>query len=497
MVDPSSAPDLVSLFADATNNLLIGAQTDFHFALQNRGTEPIGSFRADIVYSTDDILGNADDRVLDRVLFETGLAAYEMTQQTVTIGADALDAAWLYARALDQTPPHLGAGAASPMQDAIGVVLRWQDDTLINVNTADGQWADSVTYFPWDLDQDGTVTTADVDTVMDALGQSVGANNAIADLNGDGFITPTDAISVINRLGVQVNPAVVASRDRPDLVSVFVDAQPDYLVDGLTRFTFAVQNQGTAIADTFAVDILFSDNQQMGNVVDEIGLQTVTIEGGLAPGETVEQTVVLQLPTRLLNARTLQQESYSSQGAPGDVSRLRDYLGLMVDSSNTVFESDEVNNVGSLLGQGSDDITMHRWDVDGDGTVSQMDVDLVSAQLGQTVAADTGIDFGFSVGAGFDFDGDGTVTQADVDAVTQRLGYLPNPGTVEGSLPPRPLTLALANRTDLEWITADPTLVGAIDPSLAIAALKVKLNGGSYRPGDRARPGGRYLDPRR
>ncbi|NBD31953.1 MAG: hypothetical protein GVY17_03005, partial [Cyanobacteria bacterium] len=68
---------------------------------------------------------------------------------------------------------------------------------------------DDITYFPWDIDGSGQVTPSDAIFVINRLGQTANAENALADFDGSGEITPTDSIAAINRLGYSINSEVI------------------------------------------------------------------------------------------------------------------------------------------------------------------------------------------------------------------------------------------------------------------------------------------------
>jgi hypothetical protein len=80
-----------------------------------------------------------------------------------------------------------------------------------NRDQGDGVDKDDVTYFPWDIDDDGQVTSVDAIFVINRIGQVVDAGNALADFDGDGQISSTDAIAVINRLGYVRNESALLS----------------------------------------------------------------------------------------------------------------------------------------------------------------------------------------------------------------------------------------------------------------------------------------------
>jgi len=282
---------------------------------------------------------------------------------------------------------------------------------------------------------------------------------------------------------------MVDTNNHPDLVGVFADANNDYLIGGQTDFTFHIKNQGNEPVGTFHVDILYSDDQTMGNG-GELVLQRVTIDGGLAVNETIEQTVSLELSTRLLNARAQGEEDHA--GAPaGTADGFGDYIGIVIDPDDDILEADETNNFGSTTGQDIDKITHHPWDVNGDNQVSQADIDDLLFLEGQSVAYDDEsvfgypINYGYSVGAGLDFDGDNVITAADGATIANYLGHFRDPNISESN-PSTPLevTLALNNDTGdsaTDRITSDPVVVGLLSNGNGITSLQARLGkSGTY-----------------
>jgi hypothetical protein len=92
----------------------------------------------------------------------------------------------------------MGAGHVSTSVDYLALIT----------NTGTLLALDDITYFPWDIDDSGQVTPSDAIYVINRLGQTTTAENALADFDGSGQITPSDAISSINRLGYTINLSV-------------------------------------------------------------------------------------------------------------------------------------------------------------------------------------------------------------------------------------------------------------------------------------------------
>ena len=92
-----------------------------------------------------------------------------------------------------------------------------------------------------------------------------------------------------------------------DLVAIAFDADIDHVLQGETAVTFTLQNRGTVAADSFDVNILYSDDAQIDVAEDSIvGRFNIT---GIAPGDTLTRTVDVQLPVELLNDRAQADDS--------------------------------------------------------------------------------------------------------------------------------------------------------------------------------------------
>ena len=61
-----------------------------------------------------------------------------------------------------------------------------------------------IQYFPWDVDDNGKVTTADAVEMVNRIGPTPAATNLtpMHDLNGDGFVDQTEVMEVVNRIGM-------------------------------------------------------------------------------------------------------------------------------------------------------------------------------------------------------------------------------------------------------------------------------------------------------
>ena len=88
-----------------------------------------------------------------------------------------------------------------------------------------------------------------------------------------------------------------------DLSILAFDAVDDYLPLGMTDITFTLANSGIAAADSFKVDIIYSDDALIGNEDDTV-VKSLTIDR-IDAQDTLTRTVRVQLPLSLLNQRAI------------------------------------------------------------------------------------------------------------------------------------------------------------------------------------------------
>jgi len=179
-------PDLAATALDADSDHVLGGWTTVTFTVENRGTAPAEAFDVNVVYSDDQTIGNEDDVVVHTVSLR-GLAEGEAWTESVDVQ---LPVARLYDRAAAEDPPELGNGYASTSFDLVGIAIDPNNavdelDETNNVNEGNGVDSDAVTYFPWDVDDNLTVTPTDAMFLINRLLQSVPPPDYRADLNGD------------------------------------------------------------------------------------------------------------------------------------------------------------------------------------------------------------------------------------------------------------------------------------------------------------------------
>lgn len=199
-----------------------------------------------------------------------------------------------------------------------------------------------------------------------------------------------------------------------DLVAKSFNVTSDQLLRGQAEVTFEIENQGIDAVEAFEVDLVWSDDNLFGNT-DDLVLSSFSFNG-VDSGKSVLQTVDIQLDRVTLFDRALRDDPV---GMGTDyVSREVDWLGIVIDPDNLIFEVDENNNQNIGQGRDMDDVSYFPWDLTGSGEVTEMDAVLVLNQIG----GNNGI---------ADLDGNGLVNSIDVMTVIDRIGYLGNRNIIE------------------------------------------------------------------
>ena len=275
------------------------------------------------------------------------------------------------------------------------------------------------------------------------------AANAVSTTSNANTVAPYGLVSSATSSGV-------------DLVAIAFDTTLDHVLLGQTAVSFTLQNQGTVAANNFDVNILYSEDLQLGND-DDVIVGTFNISA-IAPGDTLARTVDVQLPVALLNERALA-DDLPGQGSDY-VSTSANFLGVQIDPENVVAESNEENNTNGTKGIGLDDVTYFPWDIDGNGLVTPTDAIFAINRLGETVDETNAL---------ADFDGNGVITPTDAIAAINRLGYSINPAV---TLPV--ITVSIINDTGADatdGITTDATLEGVIADYTEVATFQARFEG--------------------
>ena len=122
-----------------------------------------------------------------------------------------------------------------------------------------------------------------------------------------------------------------------DLSILSFEAVDDYLTLDGADVVFTLQNSGVAAADSFTVDVLYSEDGTIGNSDDTLLKRIIIDEIGAE--DTLTRTENIQIADSALP---------EGEG----------FLGIEVDTNFRVVETDESNNISSVLGIGIDSITV-------------------------------------------------------------------------------------------------------------------------------------------
>ena len=213
-----------------------------------------------------------------------------------------------------------------------------------------------------------------------------------------------------------------------DLKGSAFSVTPDVIPGGQTTVSYTITNAGEGAAAAFNVNIVLSDNNVIGDG-DDIVVATRTC-AGLAVQGMFSDSFLLTIPASARQAMYdwAKRDDPPSLALP-HVSSSYDYLGVVIDSTGAVAESDETNNANQGRGADKDDTAYFPWDVNSSGQVTPTDAIFVINRLGQTVP---------SGDRRADPDGSGSVTPTDAIGVINRVGYQGNSSIGEAS--PTPTT---------------------------------------------------------
>jgi len=197
-------PDIAATVFTATDQWLNASGT-VDFTVLNQGGSDTGVFDLSVYYMEELANCTTGSNLYTETI--TNLASGANLSRSLNLG---LNKAAFYAAALASDAPNQAAGAMSAHIDYLCLVVDTGDVVVEsnesnNSGQGEGYDSDDITYFPWDLDGNGIVETADVDY----LNQRLGTSDLLADMNGDGLVTPTEAIAIVNRLTYVININVV------------------------------------------------------------------------------------------------------------------------------------------------------------------------------------------------------------------------------------------------------------------------------------------------
>lgn len=194
------SPDLVATSFDAVSDHVLNGQTDVTFTVSNTGILTATEFDTHVVWSANDILGDADDVVVSGS--ETTFTAVAgFTSETKTISLQ-LDQAALYANAMAADTAGQPVGTVSADRSRLFLVIDTNNDVIENNETNNsGQGhlidSDNITYFAWDKNGNGKIEPLEAITAI----QAIGTSDPASDFDGNGVVTPLEALSAVERIG--------------------------------------------------------------------------------------------------------------------------------------------------------------------------------------------------------------------------------------------------------------------------------------------------------
>ncbi|MEL7223447.1 MAG: CARDB domain-containing protein [Cyanobacteria bacterium J06576_12] len=201
--------DLITVAFDAVSDHVLLGETQINFAIKNQGTQDVGRFSADIVYSKNGKIGDRDDIVVGSYSFRRLDAGDTLTR---SVNIDDLPLDELNASAIKEDRPGRGRKYQSRNQDFLGLVIDPGNDISEanernNVNQKEGLGKDDITYFPWDVNDDGVVSSSEARAAKKQLGRSTRRAKPY-DFDGDGTVTQVDVDAIQSRVGYSINPKV-------------------------------------------------------------------------------------------------------------------------------------------------------------------------------------------------------------------------------------------------------------------------------------------------
>jgi hypothetical protein len=273
-------------------------------------------------------------------------------------------------------------------------------------------------------------TTFDQSWTSDMMGTGVGGYQVQlnpgqyeVDFIRSGNMIKSETITVVSGVNQQLDALVAEEIVAIDLVGSAFDVVHDHVLAGEAAVTFTLENQGTHSAGAFTVNVVYSEDSILGNEDDQI-ISEVDYTG-LDSQEAISDSFAVQLPLSTDDLTGLNDRALVDDGpgmGDGYVSVNQNYIGIVIDAEDSVFETNELNNAMQGKGIDMDDITYFPWDIDSSGLVTPTDAIYVINRLGQSTSSDNKL---------ADFDGSGSITPTDAISAINRLGYGINSDVIE------------------------------------------------------------------
>jgi hypothetical protein len=263
--------DVAPTAFDAVTDHVLEGRINVTFTLENQGVSDVGPFQTVIVWSPNDIVGDADDvQITAATVNSPGLAVGTSVTHTVAV---VLDRAALFQHSDAAMGPGAPIGTVVDDSSHLFLIVDAQDQLFEadeGNNSGNGHLVDSddIVYFPWDVDRDGIVKP------LGALAgvQTVGTNATHTDLDGDGLVTPLEVLSILERLGYVRNNAVIG------------DAPPVAKSSAAAKASASVQLQSAYRSPASALPVFAASAE-------------VSLGNSFASSESVEAAVLLASAT--------------------------------------------------------------------------------------------------------------------------------------------------------------------------------------------------------
>ena len=203
-------PDIAVSSFDIKNNKIASGLANISYKLSNFGQVDSKEFNLKIYHSDDNELDKDNDLQIFSKLFKDGDIVGEGATDVITGELQVpVDELYKNAKAEDAIGPELGKTSSSKDWLFMDIEpLTEQADSILSNNTKSLE----VTYFPWDIDGNGRVTSVDAITMVNNIGDAplVNGVSSIYDLNGDGTVDQIEVMDIVQRIGLQVNNDVNA-----------------------------------------------------------------------------------------------------------------------------------------------------------------------------------------------------------------------------------------------------------------------------------------------
>ena len=203
-------PDIAVSSFDIKNNKIASGLANISYKLSNFGQVDSKEFNLKIYHSDDNEFDKDNDLQIFSKLFKDGDIVGEGATDVITGELQVpVDELYKNAKAEDAIGPELGKTSSSKDWLFMDIEpLTEQADSILSNNTKSLE----VTYFPWDIDGNGRVTSVDAITMVNNIGDAplVNGVSSIYDLNGDGTVDQIEVMDIVQRIGLQVNNDVNA-----------------------------------------------------------------------------------------------------------------------------------------------------------------------------------------------------------------------------------------------------------------------------------------------